>query len=63
MIIFDLYSSETEYFSVKMEFGELKAEAYSSLSMRNTIQLMLMLYTKYLKHDEVNLYFLGNRMK
>ena len=26
-------------FSVKMEFGELKAEAYSSLSMRNTIEL------------------------
>ena len=26
-------------FSVKMEFGELKAEAYSSLSMRNTLEL------------------------
>ena len=26
-------------FSVKMEFGELKAEAYSSLSMRDTIGL------------------------
>ena len=26
-------------FSMKMEFGELKAEAYSSLSMRDTLEL------------------------